>query len=158
MSARDEARAVGERWRARAGCRGEDPDLFFPTAEPGGGVAYREQVAEAKAVCAVCPVRAECLTEALARIPYGIAGGLTEHERRGLGRPRHGELSEQQVAEVTRTGTAMEVAAAGRVLLGRGRPVDQVARQCGVAVDTARRWARRAPAGVEPVRAGGGAA
>ena len=56
--------------------------LFFPTAEPGPG--YRAQVAEAKAVCRRCPVRADCLAEALARIPYGIAGGLTEHQRRRL--------------------------------------------------------------------------
>jgi WhiB family redox-sensing transcriptional regulator len=69
-------------WRGRAACRNEPPELFFPTAESGPG--YRAQVAEAKAVCRRCPVRADCLAEALARIPYGIAGGLTEHERRRL--------------------------------------------------------------------------
>ena len=70
-------------WRERAACRaGVDPDLFFPAAE--SGAARNAQVRAAKAVCARCPVRAECLTEALARIPYGIAGGLTEHERRRL--------------------------------------------------------------------------
>ena len=36
--------------------------------------------------------------------------------------------------------------------------VEQVARQCGVAVDTARRWARTTPTGVEPAREAGGAA
>ena len=69
-------------WRERAACRNEPPELFFPTAE--SGLAYRAQVAEAKAVCGRCPVRADCLAEALARIPYGIAGGLTEHERQRL--------------------------------------------------------------------------
>ena len=77
-----------EAWRERAACRDvDDPELFFPAAE--SGPARDAQVAAAKAVCARCPVRAECLTEALARIPYGIAGGLTEHERRRLRtRPR----------------------------------------------------------------------
>ena len=62
--------------------RGRTRTLFFPAAE--SGPARDAQVAAAKAVCARCPVRAECLAEALARIPYGIAGGLTEHERRRL--------------------------------------------------------------------------
>ncbi len=44
---------------------------------------HAAQVAVAKAVCARCPVRAACLDEALIRIPYGIAGGLTPEERRG---------------------------------------------------------------------------
>jgi hypothetical protein len=70
-------------WRERAACRDvEDPDAFFPTAE--AGPERNAQVTTAKAVCARCEVRAECLVEALARIPYGIAGGLTEHERRRL--------------------------------------------------------------------------
>src|SRR3954447_13356623 len=78
----------------------------------------------------------------MARIPSGVAGGLTEHERRSLTCRRRGRLSEQTVAEVARTGTPAEIAAAGRVLLSGGRPVEQVARQWGVAVDTARPWAR----------------
>jgi hypothetical protein len=68
-----------------AACRGVDPELFFPVAEPGTPV-YRRQVLQAKAVCAGCPVRAECLEFALAKLPYGIAGGLTEVERRALRR------------------------------------------------------------------------
>ncbi len=46
--------------------------VFFPTAETGP--VFEAQVAVAKAVCAHCPVRAQCLDEALARIPDGIAG------------------------------------------------------------------------------------
>jgi S-DNA-T family DNA segregation ATPase FtsK/SpoIIIE len=38
-------------------------------------------------VCARCPVRSECLTDALSRIPHGIAGGLTADERRALRHP-----------------------------------------------------------------------
>lgn len=72
------------RWRERAACRTADPELFFPAAEAGPALA--RQVADAKRVCGVCSVRAECLTWALDALPYGIAGGLTEDERRGLRR------------------------------------------------------------------------
>lgn len=41
--------------------------------------------APAKAVCAVCPVRERCLSQALeVGEPMGIFGGLNETERRGL--------------------------------------------------------------------------
>lgn len=69
-------------WRHRAACRDEDPELFFPVSEVGPGA---EQVAQAKAVCARCPVRAECLEYALENgLDHGIFGGLTEQERRRL--------------------------------------------------------------------------
>jgi hypothetical protein len=47
----------------------------------------------AKAICASCPVQAECLAEA---DEYGIWGGLSEYDRRRLGftykpRPVHAE-------------------------------------------------------------------
>lgn len=63
-------------WRARGACRSHDPDrLFVP------GAAQRE----AKTVCNPCPVRAQCLAEALdRRIEFGIWGGMTERERRAL--------------------------------------------------------------------------
>ncbi len=48
-------------WRMNAACRGVDPELFFPAAE--GGPARDAQVAAAKAVCARCPVRRECLAD-----------------------------------------------------------------------------------------------
>ncbi len=76
-------------WRDRAACRDVDPELFYPAAEDGPSL--RAQVTAAKAVCAGCPVRVECLAEALARIPYGVAGGLTEHERRQLRRTHSAE-------------------------------------------------------------------
>ena len=39
----------------------------------------------AKSICKVCPVNVECLEYALTiREPYGIWGGLTETERRGM--------------------------------------------------------------------------
>ncbi|GLY64695.1 WhiB family transcriptional regulator [Amycolatopsis taiwanensis] len=67
-------------WRHRAACREEDPELFFPVSELGPGA---RQVAQAKSVCARCPVRAECLEYALENgLDHGIFGGLTEEERR----------------------------------------------------------------------------
>jgi WhiB family redox-sensing transcriptional regulator len=73
-------------WRPQAACRNANPETFFPAAE--SGPAYERQVAEAKAVCACCLVQADCLDEALVRIPDGIAGGLTPAERRRLTRGR----------------------------------------------------------------------
>lgn len=66
-------------WFAQAACRGLDPDLFFP--ERG------ESVRQAKAVCASCPVAAECLATALNNgEKHGIWGGLSEKQRRVLRR------------------------------------------------------------------------
>lgn len=69
-------------WRHDAACRDEDPELFFPLSEFGPGA---RQAAEAKAVCARCPVRAQCLDYALhTGLDFGIFGGATEAERRNL--------------------------------------------------------------------------
>ena len=72
-------------WQWRAACRGEDDDLFFAPnhPEPKEDRAHRER--QAKAICAVCPVRIECLEYAVRiREPHGIWGGLNEQERRRL--------------------------------------------------------------------------
>jgi WhiB family redox-sensing transcriptional regulator len=62
-------------WRHHADCQYEDPELFFPLS--------LTKVAEAKAVCAGCPVRAACLAYAFTTgQDAGIWGGMTEHERR----------------------------------------------------------------------------
>lgn len=68
-----------QRWWWQAACRDADPELFFPISSTGAG---QPQVAQAKAVCARCQVRAECLGFALASPQvYGIWGGTTEEER-----------------------------------------------------------------------------
>lgn len=70
-------------WQASAACDGLDPELFFP--ERG------ESTAKAKAVCAACPVREQCLEYALTNgEKFGIWGGLSERERRRLRRERGG--------------------------------------------------------------------
>jgi WhiB family redox-sensing transcriptional regulator len=73
--------AAERSWRDRAACRSVDPELFFPVGDDGPALV---QIAAAKAVCARCPVVAECLSFALVAVPEGIAGGLTVEERRGL--------------------------------------------------------------------------
>jgi WhiB family transcriptional regulator, redox-sensing transcriptional regulator len=61
-------------WRDQARCRDANPDVFF-----------RERPADAKEVCAGCPVRLPCLHYALdTRQEYGVWGGLTESERAKL--------------------------------------------------------------------------
>jgi WhiB family redox-sensing transcriptional regulator len=68
-------------WHDRAACRGMGNDQFFPHRG--------EAASEAKAICARCPVRAECLDFARdqeAGLP-GIWGGLSGLERRRLPRP-----------------------------------------------------------------------
>lgn len=72
-------------WMINAACRGApEPDLWFPISEIGPGAA---QVAEAKNVCAGCPVREDCLAFALALgLDYGVFGGMAASERRELHR------------------------------------------------------------------------
>ncbi len=70
-------------WFQNAACRFMDPALFLPIAG--------QSSAEARSVCALCSVRAECLDYALA-IPsssdYGIYAGTTARERRRLRKQR----------------------------------------------------------------------
>ena len=73
-------------WRADAGCRDADPELFFPD---GDIRSARAQVKAAKLICRGCPVTVPCLSWALASgHEAGIWGGLTEDERRMLRRRR----------------------------------------------------------------------
>jgi WhiB family redox-sensing transcriptional regulator len=64
-------------WMARAACAGSSPGLWFP---PRGGSAT-----EAKTVCAICPVQAECLAYALRwDIRHGVWGGRSGDDRSHL--------------------------------------------------------------------------
>lgn len=69
-----------EKMAARAKCREIDPDALFVQ-----GAAQNR----AKLICRGCPVRTQCLAEALdSRIEFGVWGGMTERERRALLRRR----------------------------------------------------------------------
>lgn len=71
----------GEMWRESAACAGTDNARFFPAGDED------PHVAEAKAVCAACPVRDECLQYALStNQTEGVWGGMTGSERRRLRR------------------------------------------------------------------------
>ncbi|MBA0125004.1 WhiB family transcriptional regulator [Haloechinothrix sp. YIM 98757] len=73
-------------WRQRAACRDSDPEVFFPITED---VPDSARVAQAKAICASCPVQSECLDFALDnRLDHGVFGGMTAGERRRIMRRR----------------------------------------------------------------------
>ena len=74
--------AQASAWRFAARCADQDPDLFFPVGSSGPAL---RQTLRAKAVCAQCPVRDECLDWALETAqPHGVWGGLDEQERERL--------------------------------------------------------------------------
>jgi WhiB family transcriptional regulator, redox-sensing transcriptional regulator len=69
-------------WWDLAACRLEDAELFFPVTETGPA---RLQVARAKAVCAGCRARQQCLDYALrTRQVHGVWGGMSEADRERL--------------------------------------------------------------------------
>jgi WhiB family redox-sensing transcriptional regulator len=71
-------------WPSMAACRNGDPDALF--------VQGAEQNV-AKRICRSCPVRYECLADALDNhIEFGVWGGMTERERRALLR-RHPQVA-----------------------------------------------------------------
>lgn len=70
------------RWMDAAACANQPRDIFFPA----GG---RNTDLQAKAICAGCPVRANCLDYALTtRSDHGVWGGLNPDERHQTRRTR----------------------------------------------------------------------
>lgn len=71
-------------WHLDAACVGVDPEVFYPLDLAPGSAS----VAAAKRVCAVCPVRAECLADVMAAEDparrWGISGGTTPAERAAI--------------------------------------------------------------------------
>ena len=68
-------------WQLHSACRGLDSDIFY---HPDGerGASRERRVATAKAICAACPVLAQCRDHALkTREPFGVWGGLSEEDR-----------------------------------------------------------------------------
>ena len=71
-------------WLENAACRNADPEIFFPTLT-GHGDVY----AEARAICAGCPVTVVCLEAAYTLGALdGCWGGLDPLERKRLRRSR----------------------------------------------------------------------
>lgn len=81
-------------WTSAAACSTADPDELFVS-----GAAQNR----AKAVCQACPVRTECLSDALDnRVEFGVWGGMTERDRRSLLRRRPEVTSWRELLETAR--------------------------------------------------------
>lgn len=112
-------------WRRRAACASEDLELFFPVGSEGPALT---QIAAAKDICARCPVREACLRYAVTTgQAYGIWGGLTADERRGLryreqssGPPHNRHIAPWTLARHYKEESAMTITeqAAGTALEG----------------------------------------
>ena len=83
-----------EDWTPSAACRQAQPDeLFVRGAEQN----------KANQLCTGCPVRTECLADALDnRVEFGVWGGMTERERRALLRRRPTVTSWRRLLETAR--------------------------------------------------------
>lgn len=78
-------------WSREAVCIEARPDELFVR-----GAAQNR----AKALCAGCPVKTECLAEALDHaVEWGVWGGMTERERRALLRRRPNVTSWRRLLE-----------------------------------------------------------
>jgi len=74
-------------WMRRAACikPGVNPEWFHPMDHD------RETLTVARNVCRGCPVKHECLDDAIAtRDAFGVRGGLTHTERARLAKERNG--------------------------------------------------------------------
>jgi len=78
-------------WRQDAACADLHPDLHHPV---GDTLAAQAQADVARAVCHSCPVMDECREWALDNLADGVAGGLTEKERRTIRRRPRGRTAE----------------------------------------------------------------
>jgi WhiB family redox-sensing transcriptional regulator len=87
-------------WTDAAACRGEDPELFFPI---GKGPEFASEIEEAKQICAACPVRSDCLQDAL-DVPHksGIWGGVDEWEREHMRRRQQHAASARRIRAARR--------------------------------------------------------
>lgn len=80
------------KWRLRAKCRGMHPqkayETFFPKLSPS---TYEHGYDEARRYCKPCPVKKQCLEEAIDQErgdPSGMRGNKTDQERRAIYKDR----------------------------------------------------------------------
>lgn len=72
------------KWHDDAACKGMS-DLFMVTDEesnPLRGGGRRAKIAEAKAICATCPVIDPCREEGMRAGDFGVWGGMSQSELR----------------------------------------------------------------------------
>ena len=95
----DWPRLIATDWRSLAACRDMNPDDFHPDK------GHSATAARAKAVCATCDVRSECLAFAERFDIYdGIWGGLSPRER-GAMRPQRNKPRWQNQPQPINHGT-----------------------------------------------------
>lgn len=127
-------------WWEQAVCARVDPEVWFPASR---------RIAElnrAKELCADCPVRAQCLDEAMraegaagASNRSGVFGGQSPTARRRL----------YETDPVRWGGPPTDVApvkSAAAQLAARGRPIQEIAERYEVTTRTAHRWIQQARA------------
>lgn len=77
--------ALASGWQQHGSCRTQDAAVFFPPLQFEPKTEREAREAKAKAICAACPVRVECLEWALeTEEPYGVWGGHSELERKHI--------------------------------------------------------------------------
>lgn len=90
---------MNRRWEDLAACASPDidPGIFFPD-HGEGPASYKD----ARQVCAGCPVKDECLEDAMAtesgECRFGMRGGYTPRARRMLGKTRAAAHRQEQAA------------------------------------------------------------
>ena len=120
-----------------AACRGTDPELFFADDD--------QSIAEAKAICGDCPVRLDCLQNAIdTNQTHGIWGGLTRQER-GAELVKRRQLAERAPATVSERRALV-------AYLSENLRSTEIAALIGVSVDVVKRDRQRSGAG--PIRRG----
>ena len=110
---------AGDEWRALAACAGMDTRAFFPDPQnrgPGSKARMAILAADALAACARCPVRSDCLADAIASGDcHGVRGGLLPNDLAA----RLGGLRSD--GQPRRTWTACQLDGCGRILTPQQR-------------------------------------
>lgn len=72
-------------WQQHGLCRATDAAVFFPPVHFEHKPEREARESKAKAICARCPVKVQCLDWALTtREPHGVWGGCSEGERKQI--------------------------------------------------------------------------
>lgn len=122
-------------WAEQAACKGEDLNRFFSED--------KLKIALAKKICGRCPVRENCLAEALAAEDgsrYGISGGLTPAERTELAREQAHVEAQENSREPAKPRTGRKPAECGtrsayQRHVKKGEPIDDRCRAANTAAD-----------------------
>lgn len=131
----------------RQACWAVDPEIFFGVADsPEGRPAFRLE-RHALLVCASCPVKMDCLVDALqfpADEQYGVIGGKTAGQRRALLPVSRAQPTRSSVTEtVTSTARPQELARIAAHFHQAGHSPVRIAHQLGVGDRRVYRWLAR---------------